>query len=177
MSVQETFAHNMRIYRIRKGLSQEDLAEKAGLHRTYIGSIEQKKRNITLGTVQKIAIALEVNPIELLKETVSFNNEMSDAALIDTQSLNKKGKRHYALCSWNDGEKPSFVPIEVQNEDLTLRILCALVQEGYTDDLANAYKRAQMPIIKYLQQLKKSEFPEDFLSEIWADEVTEEPFE
>lgn len=177
MSVTETFAHNMRVYRIREGLSQEDLAEKCGLHRTYIGSIEQKSRNITLETAQKIAMALEVSPIELLKEVVPYDNETSDYSLINSENLNRKGKRRYALCSWDDGEKPDFTPIEVQNEDLTLRILCALIQEGYTDDLLKAYNRAQMPIIKFLQELKKSEYPKDFLSDMWNDEITGEAFQ
>lgn len=169
MSVQETFAQNMRIYRIREGLSQEALAEKCGLHRTYIGLIEQKNCNVTLETVQKIAIALKVNPIELLKESRPYDNESSDITLADFENSEKGAKRHYALCSWNDGERPEYVPIEVQNKDLTLRILCALVQEGYADDLATAYDRVQEPIIRYLQELKKSEFPTNFLPEIWID--------
>lgn len=177
MSVQETFAQNMRIFRIRKGLSQETLAEKCGLHRTYIGLIEQKNCNVTLETMQKIAIALEVSPIELLKEPHPYDNETSDISLADLENAGKGGKRHYALCSWNDGERPEFEPIEVQNKDLTLRILCALVQEGYADDLAGAYDRVQEPIIRYLQELKRSEFPKDFLSEIWIDYSKESPSE
>ena len=177
MSVQETFAQNMRIYRIREGLSQEALAEKCGLHRTYIGLIEQKNCNVTLETIQKIAMALKVNPIELLKESHPFNNEASDVSLADLQATRKGPKHHYALCSWNDGESPEFVPIEAQNADLTLRILCALVQEGYTDDLATAYDRVQEPIIRYLQGLKKSEFPKEYLSEIGIDPSQDFPFE
>lgn len=175
MSVQETFAQNMRIYRIREGLSQEALAEKCGLHRTYIGLIEQKSCNVTLDTMQKIAIALKVNPIELLKESHPYDNESSDISLADLENADKGTRHHYALCSWNDGGKPEFTPIEVQNKDLTLRILCALVQEGYADDLAAAYDRVQEPIIRYLQELKKSEFPKDFFSEIWTDRPGESP--
>lgn len=160
----------MRIYRIREGLSQEALAEKCGLHRTYIGSIEQKSCNVTLETMQRIALALKVNPIELLKESSPFNSESSNISLADIHNSNKEDNVHYALCSWSDGEKPHFTPIEVQNEDLTLRILCTLVQEGYSDNLSEAYDRVQEPIIRYLNSLKKSEYSKDYLSELWNSE-------
>ena len=60
MDIVKVFAHNMRKYRNEKGLSQEALAEKASLHRTYICAVEREKRSIALDNVQKIADALEV---------------------------------------------------------------------------------------------------------------------
>lgn len=57
---------NVLKYRKIKGLSQEDLAERASLHRTYIGAIERGERNITIDTIEKIANALQVSVIELL---------------------------------------------------------------------------------------------------------------
>ena len=48
------------------GLSQEELAHKADLHRTYIGMIERAEKNITLINIEKIADALEVNIKELI---------------------------------------------------------------------------------------------------------------
>ena len=59
---------NIRKYRKLSGLSQEKLAEKCGLHRTYIGGIERGERNITLASLQVIATALDRTPIELLLE-------------------------------------------------------------------------------------------------------------
>ena len=53
--------------RKEKGLSQEQLSFKADLHRTYIGMIERAEKNITLSNIEKIAKALEVEIIELLK--------------------------------------------------------------------------------------------------------------
>ena len=47
------------------GVSQEELADRAGLHRTYIGGVEQGRRNLSLLNILKIAGALEVKPEEL----------------------------------------------------------------------------------------------------------------
>ena len=48
-------------------MSQEKLAEKAGVHRTYIGMIERSEKNITLLNMEKIARALNVEITDLLK--------------------------------------------------------------------------------------------------------------
>lgn len=60
------FGENVRKIRREKGLSQEELAFKANLHRTYIGMIERAEKNITLINIEKIANALEVNIKELI---------------------------------------------------------------------------------------------------------------
>lgn len=65
MDIVKVFAHNVRKYRTEKGLSQEVLAEKASLHRTYICAVEREKRSIALDNVQKIADALEVETYKL----------------------------------------------------------------------------------------------------------------
>jgi len=61
------FAENVRRYRKVLGISQEELAFRANLHRTYIGMIERAEKNITLVNIEKIANALEVNIEILLK--------------------------------------------------------------------------------------------------------------
>lgn len=48
-----------------KGISQEVLAEKTGLHRTYISSVERGNRNISLINIEKIALALDIEIFEL----------------------------------------------------------------------------------------------------------------
>lgn len=55
------FGNRIKDIRLKKGLSQEELAFKADLHRTYIGMIERAEKNITLLNVAKIARALEYN--------------------------------------------------------------------------------------------------------------------
>jgi transcriptional regulator with XRE-family HTH domain len=63
-----TFARNLRAARLAEGLSQEALAERADLHRTYVSSVERCERNITLDTVERLANALGVKPLDLLQE-------------------------------------------------------------------------------------------------------------
>lgn len=70
----QTFASNVRAIRVSLNLSQEELADKAGLHRTYISDIERCRRNVTLDAIQKIANALDVSPYVLLVESET-NNE------------------------------------------------------------------------------------------------------
>ncbi len=60
------FGKQVRKIRKEKGLSQEELAHKADLHRTYIGMIERAEKNITLINIEKIANALEIHIKELL---------------------------------------------------------------------------------------------------------------
>lgn len=53
------FGKRVRYLRIKLGLSQEELAARANVHRTYIGMIERAEKNITLGNIEKIAKALK----------------------------------------------------------------------------------------------------------------------
>jgi len=57
----------IRELRLAKGISQEALADEAGVHRTYMGSVERGERNISLENIVRIAKALRVRPHELLK--------------------------------------------------------------------------------------------------------------
>ncbi len=59
-------AENLRRLRLEREWSQEDCAEKCGLHRTYIGAIERGERNITLATLDTIAAAFGISPVKLL---------------------------------------------------------------------------------------------------------------
>lgn len=61
------FGERVRDLRKERGLSQEQLAFKADLHRTYIGMIERAEKNITLINIEKIANALEVTIDQLTK--------------------------------------------------------------------------------------------------------------
>jgi transcriptional regulator with XRE-family HTH domain len=62
------FGKRVRTLRERAGLSQERLAEKAGIHRTYIGGVERGERNLGLKNVFRIARALAVPVADLFTE-------------------------------------------------------------------------------------------------------------
>jgi transcriptional regulator with XRE-family HTH domain len=60
------FGANLRSRRLALGLSQEEFAEKADLHWTYIGGIERGERNLGLLNIVKVARALKITPSALL---------------------------------------------------------------------------------------------------------------
>lgn len=62
------FGDKVKELRLTKGWSQEELAKRAGLHRTYIGSIERSERNVSLINVERIAKALGVKIRNLISE-------------------------------------------------------------------------------------------------------------
>ena len=62
------FAENLRKARQAKKLSQEDLAELANLHRTYVGSVERAERNVSIDNMERLAVALGVPLPVLLHE-------------------------------------------------------------------------------------------------------------
>ena len=65
MDIVKVFGNNLKKIRNEKGFSQEQLAEKSGLHRTYISAIECFRRSIALENVQRIADALDIDAYKL----------------------------------------------------------------------------------------------------------------
>lgn len=66
MDVRDRLARNLKKLRQAKGWSQEDLADQAGLHRTYVSGIERIVRNPTILIVERLAKALKVSAGALL---------------------------------------------------------------------------------------------------------------
>jgi transcriptional regulator with XRE-family HTH domain len=67
-SARQIFGINLRRHREELRLSQEDLAEKADLHRTYIGSVERGERNVSIDNMERLAAAVSRTIAELLDE-------------------------------------------------------------------------------------------------------------
>lgn len=67
-TARQIFANNLRNARLKKNLSQEALADLAGLHRTYVGSVERGERNISIDNMETLAAALECKIVDLLKD-------------------------------------------------------------------------------------------------------------
>ena len=68
-SARRIFAENLRKARLTKKLSQEDLAELSGLHRTYVGSVERAERNVSIDNMERLSAAVGVSLPDLLKES------------------------------------------------------------------------------------------------------------
>ncbi len=68
VNVQSRFGLRLREIRSQKLVSQEKLAEAAGLHRTYVSSIERGERNVSLVNIERLAIALGVTMAELMPD-------------------------------------------------------------------------------------------------------------
>jgi len=64
-NILKRFSQNVKTLRLQKRWSQEELARRADLHRTYIGAIERHERNVSLLNVERIAKALKVNVKDL----------------------------------------------------------------------------------------------------------------
>lgn len=74
MDIVKVFANNLKMYRKQIGLSQEQFAEKCGMHRTYISAIECYRRSISLENIQRIAEALGIETYKLFLEAKDDEN-------------------------------------------------------------------------------------------------------
>ncbi len=75
-TIRKRFGKKVRELRRAKGLSQEELAFRAGIHQNYLGGVERGERNPALDNIAGIAKALGVTPGELL----TFNKKTKSAA-------------------------------------------------------------------------------------------------
>ncbi len=67
MGLKQTVAKNIRVLRLSRGYTQEELSELAGINRNYTGMIEREERSPTVDTLEKVAKALAVDPVILLE--------------------------------------------------------------------------------------------------------------
>lgn len=65
--LRSVFATNVRARRKVIGISQEELADRAGVHRTYIGAVERSEVNVSIDNIDRISAALEVSAATLLE--------------------------------------------------------------------------------------------------------------
>ena len=68
MSLRRIVARNLKRLRMERGLSQEELADQAGLNRNYIGMIERQENAATVDTLEALAEALQVDAVKLVEK-------------------------------------------------------------------------------------------------------------
>ena len=166
MNVAEVFATNVRNFRKAQGLSQEKLGEAAGLHRTYIGNIEQQAVNPSLSNVERIAEALGV-PVSLLlmspandpRAIAAQSRAPQDASARRADSALGGGDAqqtldNYALATFTeDGIR--LQPLTVSNPSLSLQLLATLVLQGQPDELIpQLYSKMEREMVALLMRTK-----------------------
>ena len=67
MSLREIVATNLRRLRHAKGMSQEELADRAGINRNYVGMLEREQHSATVDMLEKLAEVLEADPAEFFR--------------------------------------------------------------------------------------------------------------
>jgi transcriptional regulator with XRE-family HTH domain len=68
VDLQTAFGDAVRRLRRARGWSQEEFADRVGVHRTYVGDIERGQRNVSLVNIARLAAALGLTPSELMRE-------------------------------------------------------------------------------------------------------------
>lgn len=71
--VRAVLAYNVRLLRVGKSWSQEELAMECALDRTYVSAVERARWNISLGNIQRLASALDTEPWRLLRPPVGVD--------------------------------------------------------------------------------------------------------
>jgi transcriptional regulator with XRE-family HTH domain len=67
MGLRELVASNLRRLRHARGLSQEELADRAGINRNYVGMLEREQHSATVDMLEKLAEVLETDPVEFFR--------------------------------------------------------------------------------------------------------------
>ena len=168
MEIRKVFANNLQRYRKMAQLSQEALAERAGLHRTYIGGIEQRRINVSLKNIGKIADALNIDAALLFMPNEDSNDAKGTSSRRQTRHGQKTSSAsaankydstaslfaaaNYAQCTCDNGDL-AIEPLEIGNIDLAPHILCNLIMEGYRgDDMQKRYREIRYEVISLLKE-------------------------
>ncbi|NHM15423.1 helix-turn-helix domain-containing protein [Eggerthellaceae bacterium zg-887] len=149
MEPQTTIGRNLRLYRKRAGLTQEELANRCHMHRTYIGGIEQQRINVSINNVGRIASVLGIDPFLLLVEPFVDSGEQQRTPLSVPEVVLPPGfsEGDLALCHW-DKNGLELTPLSSAQPDLALRILVALAMQGRIDDLPEAYEAVKDRVVE-----------------------------
>ena len=152
--IKTVVAENVQHYRKLKGYSQEYLAELCDMCRTYIGSIEQRKANISIKNLDRIAHALEVDTEQLVSRSDHARKqcEWGQISVRKTPAVvapDNFAPGDYALCHW-DNDQLIMTPLMIENKELNDFLLSWLLMQGETENL-------QIKVHKILEAIKQVE--------------------
>lgn len=80
MGIREIFAQNLKAARKAKGLSQEELAHRAGIDRTYVGALERCRYAVSIDVADRLAVVLETEAWRLLRTTAPSRSSIGERA-------------------------------------------------------------------------------------------------
>ncbi|MGJ8624024.1 MAG: helix-turn-helix domain-containing protein [Yoonia sp.] len=126
MDLRDRVGANLRKLRRLQSLSQEALSLKAGLERGYVGRLERSQYYTSMATVQKLAFALEVDPIELIEPVLITRGKKSGTADHETSDDQKvSGGSQLLAVPFQEG-------FEKRQDDLTLVLIDYRWNDGST---------------------------------------------
>lgn len=91
--IARTIGQRIRNYRTQKGLSQDKLAELAGVHPTYIGQLERGEKNATLESIERITTALQISLSALFEKIDDQSDESRNIPLECYEFVASKSKK------------------------------------------------------------------------------------
>jgi transcriptional regulator with XRE-family HTH domain len=126
MDLRDRVGANLRRLRRLQSLSQEALSLRAGLERGYVGRLERSQYYTSMATVQKLALALEVDPIELIEPILIITDKTSRTANQETSDGQKEsGGSQLLAVPFQEG-------FELRQGDLTLLLIDYRWNDGST---------------------------------------------
>jgi transcriptional regulator with XRE-family HTH domain len=78
MALRQTLAENLKGARVAAGLSQEELADAAGIDRTYVSALERCRYSVSIDVLERLATALRVTPASLLADVEDVSANVAD---------------------------------------------------------------------------------------------------
>ena len=170
--IKEIFGNNLKFYRMKNNMSQEELADATGIDRPQISKIEQGKINVTLETVDRLAKALKISSIDLLKEIPTLHPFVKWAGG-KSQLLEKL--RSYIPESFNNyfepfigggsfflSLSPSKATINDYNEELILAYKCIQDDEKFEKLKAELEKHERNHSEEYYYKIREMDRDPNF---------------
>ncbi len=131
VAVMKAFGKAVRFYRNKLGFSQESLADRAQLDRSYMSQIERGIKNATLNSIWRISLALQVRPSALLALTEEIDAAGDDAGAMLTDRLGGKTREG------NGKQAPGYILVVDDDQDICAAVDAMLASAGYTTRNAN----------------------------------------